>query len=80
MLHYEDIVVGTKSSYGKYEVTREEVIEFATKYDPQPFHLSDEGTRCASSMKSSPNAAQNRAPKWVALSVAPQCLIRTMLR
>ena len=42
MLHYEDIVVGTKSSYGKYEVTREEVIEFATKYDPQPFHLSDE--------------------------------------
>lgn len=42
MLHYEDIVVGTKSSYGRYEVTREEVIEFATKYDPQPFHLSDE--------------------------------------
>ena len=42
MLHYEDIVVGTKSSYGRYEVTREEVIEFASKYDPQPFHLSDE--------------------------------------
>ena len=42
MLHYEDIVVGTKSSYGRYEVTREEVIEFANKYDPQPFHLSDE--------------------------------------
>lgn len=42
MLHYEDIVVGTKSSYGKYEVTREEVIEFASKYDPQPFHLDDE--------------------------------------
>ncbi|RDV06385.1 acyl dehydratase [Sphingorhabdus pulchriflava] len=42
MLHYEDIVIGTKSSYGKYEVTREEVIEFASKYDPQPFHLDDE--------------------------------------
>ena len=25
-----------------YEVTREEVLEFARKYDPQPFHLSDE--------------------------------------
>src|SRR6185369_3089085 len=28
--------------FGSYEVTREEVIEFARKYDPQPFHLSDE--------------------------------------
>lgn len=42
MLHYEDIIVGSTASYGKYEVTREEVIEFATKYDPQPFHLDDE--------------------------------------
>jgi len=42
MLHYEDIVVGSRSSYGCYEVTREEVIEFASKYDPQPFHLDDE--------------------------------------
>jgi acyl dehydratase len=41
MLHYEDIIVGSKSSYGRYEVTREEVIEFAGKYDPQPFHLDD---------------------------------------
>lgn len=42
MLYFEDIVPGTKSSFGRYEVTREEVIEFASKYDPQPFHLSDE--------------------------------------
>ena len=28
--------------FGHYEVTRDEVIEFARKYDPQPFHLSDE--------------------------------------
>jgi acyl dehydratase len=42
MLYFEDIVLGTKSSFGRYEVTREEVIEFASKYDPQPFHLSDE--------------------------------------
>ena len=42
-MHYlEDLVVGTKSSFGPYEVTREEVLEFARKYDPQPFHLSDE--------------------------------------
>ncbi|WEK02538.1 MAG: MaoC family dehydratase [Candidatus Sphingomonas phytovorans] len=42
MQYFEDIVVGTKGSFGRYEVTREEVIEFASKYDPQPFHLSDE--------------------------------------
>jgi len=42
MQYFEDIEVGTKSSFGHYEVTREEVIAFAAKYDPQPFHLSDE--------------------------------------
>lgn len=41
MLYFEDIIVGKKSSFGHYEVTREEVIEFASKYDPQPFHLDD---------------------------------------
>jgi acyl dehydratase len=42
MLYFEDIVPGTKSAFGRYQVTRDEVIEFASKYDPQPFHLSDE--------------------------------------
>ncbi|WP_374405728.1 MaoC family dehydratase [Pelagerythrobacter sp.] len=42
MIHFEDIEIGAKQSFGSYAVTREEVIEFATKYDPQPFHLSDE--------------------------------------
>lgn len=42
MRYFEDIEVGSKTSFGHYEVTREEVIEFASKYDPQPFHLDDE--------------------------------------
>ncbi len=42
MQYLEDINVGDKSSYGNYKVTREEVLEFASKYDPQPFHLDDE--------------------------------------
>ena len=42
MRYYEDIEVGSKSAFGRYEVTREEVMEFAGKYDPQPFHLDDE--------------------------------------
>ena len=42
MQYFEDIAVGQKASFGRYEVTREEVVEFAGRYDPQPFHLSDE--------------------------------------
>ena len=42
MLYFEDVEIGAKSAFGRYEVTREEVTEFAGKYDPQPFHLSDE--------------------------------------
>lgn len=42
MIYLEDMVVGAVAEMGSYEVTREEVLEFAEKYDPQPFHLSDE--------------------------------------
>lgn len=42
MQFYEDIAVGHKQAFGHYEVTREEVIDFASKYDPQPFHIDDE--------------------------------------
>jgi acyl dehydratase len=42
MIYFEDLVVGAERDFGTYEVTREEVLEFARKYDPQPFHLSDE--------------------------------------
>lgn len=42
MIYFEDLEVGVQTEFGSYDVTREEVIEFARKYDPQPFHLSDE--------------------------------------
>lgn len=42
LTYFEDLVIGSKASFGRYEVTRDEVLEFAAKYDPQPFHLSDE--------------------------------------
>ena len=41
MDHFEDIEVGRKARFGSYAVTRAEVLEFARKYDPQPFHLDD---------------------------------------
>lgn len=42
MLYFEDLEIGSTQKYGHYEVTREEVIEFAGKYDPQAFHLDDD--------------------------------------
>ncbi len=42
MIYFEDLEIGAETDFGSYEVTREEVLEFARKYDPQPFHLSDE--------------------------------------
>jgi len=42
MIYWEDMEVGAETIFGHYDVTREEVLEFAHKYDPQPFHLSDE--------------------------------------
>ena len=42
MIYFDDLEVGQETLFGHYDVTREEVLEFAQKYDPQPFHLSDE--------------------------------------
>ena len=42
MKYFDDLAVGDETTFGHYDVTREEVLEFARKYDPQPFHLSDE--------------------------------------
>ena len=42
MRYFEDLEVGAETHFGSYDVTREEVLEFARKYDPQPFHLSDD--------------------------------------
>ena len=45
---WEDFSIGDIAEFGSYKVTREEIIEFATKYDPQPFHLDDKAAFRAS--------------------------------
>ncbi|MBA2935863.1 MaoC family dehydratase [Sphingomonas sp. CGMCC 1.13654] len=42
MPYLEDFEVGQTHRFGRYEVTRDEVLDFARRWDPQPFHLSDE--------------------------------------
>lgn len=44
-IHYEDIEVGKPITFGRKIVTKEEIIEFALAFDPQPFHTSEEGAK-----------------------------------
>jgi acyl dehydratase len=38
-VHFEDYVPDSALTLGPIHVSREEIIEFATRYDPQPFHV-----------------------------------------
>jgi len=44
-LFYENVEIGRTVAFGRTEVTAEEIIAFARAFDPQPFHLSEEGAR-----------------------------------
>ena len=42
LVHFEDVEVGQTQRFGRYEVTKEEIIEYARQVDPQPFHVDEE--------------------------------------
>ena len=41
-LYFEDLAVGDEWTSDDYEITQDEIIEFAEKYDPQWFHTDPE--------------------------------------
>ncbi len=41
LVWFEDFAVGQQFSYGAWEMTKPEMIDFATLYDPEPFHLDE---------------------------------------
>jgi acyl dehydratase len=45
LLHFEDFPIGHKFVCGPYEVTKEEIFEFAGQFDPQPHHLDEEAAK-----------------------------------
>jgi acyl dehydratase len=45
LVHFEDVEVGETRRFGRYEVTAEEIIEYARQFDPQPFHIDEEAAR-----------------------------------
>ena len=45
LLYLDDLVPGRRIEGGTYTITLEHIVAFAEKFDPQPFHLSDEAAR-----------------------------------
>lgn len=43
--YYEDLEVGEEVDCGSIEVTKEEMLEFAERYDPQPFHVDEDAAQ-----------------------------------
>ncbi len=41
-IYLEDVAIGDKEAAGPYELTRDEIINFAARYDPEPFHTNEE--------------------------------------
>jgi acyl dehydratase len=43
--YWEDFKTGERESIGSVVVDKDEVIEFASRYDPQPFHVDEKAAR-----------------------------------
>lgn len=68
---WEDLPVGRTLDIGSITVDHDEVIEFANKYDPQPFHLDDDAA--AKSM-----FGRLSASGWHTCSMAMGLMVREM--
>ncbi|MBO0763270.1 MAG: MaoC family dehydratase [Hyphomicrobiaceae bacterium] len=44
---FEDRVIGEMGDLGSHTFTREEIIDFARQFDPQPFHLDEEAAKAS---------------------------------
>ena len=44
-LYWEEVEIGGRRELGTYTFSEEEIIRFARKYDPQPFHVDPEAAK-----------------------------------
>ena len=43
--YWDDYEIGTVTELGSKKMTKEEIIDFATKFDPQPFHIDEQAAK-----------------------------------
>lgn len=46
-IHFEDLTVGETREFGSYEMTREEIVEYGRRFDPQPYHVDEDAGEAA---------------------------------
>ena len=59
MKYFDDIEIGRVQTSTRYELTESEIIEFAKKWDPIPFHIAYVGIRLHSA-----SAPAKRSIPW----------------
>lgn len=71
-LYFDDIQIGDRREVGDYTFTREEILEFGRRFDPQPFHVDEQAA------KRSPYGGLI-ASGWHTVSVCMRIVVTSML-
>jgi acyl dehydratase len=66
---FEDVLLGGKITIGSYVFTEENIVAFARKYDPQPFHL-DKDAAARSPYRGLIASGWHTAAVWMKLMIA----------
>jgi acyl dehydratase len=44
---FDELSVGQEFDFGSFRMEREEILDFARRYDPQPFHVDEQAARAS---------------------------------
>ena len=72
-MRFQDLTVGQTIEVGPREVTESEIIAFATRYDPQPFHIDPVRAKAS-------RWGGLIASGWMTCSIAMELLVRGVLQ
>jgi acyl dehydratase len=72
-LYFEEIVVGAAETLGSFTFTREAIVAFAERYDPQPFHVDEAAARQT-------HFGRLAASGWHTSAVWMKCFVAANLR
>lgn len=74
--YFEDVEIGEGHEWGAYELTEAEIVEMASRFDPQPWHLDHDAAEesvfgelvaCACHLQCVMSALHNQNPRPLAL-------------
>lgn len=46
-IHLEDVEIGRTVAFGRYDVTKQDIVSYAQAFDPQPIHLDEEAAKAS---------------------------------